>query len=72
MQLSAQRSLYYPGNTSDSQPTCERGDLLAVLPDTGLVVADASAVHPAAASYRRWASATHGAAAATRDQEERT
>jgi hypothetical protein len=56
----------------DIQPTCERGDLLAVLPDTGLMVADVSAVYPAAGNYRRQASATDGAAAATRNQEKRT
>jgi hypothetical protein len=54
-----------------AQPTRERGDLLAVLPEAGLVVADVSVVHPAAMTYARNASRTDGAAAAARDQEKR-
>lgn len=55
----------------DARPTSERGDLLAVLPETGLVVTDVSVVHPAAQTYVRAASQTDGAAAAARDQAKR-
>jgi hypothetical protein len=45
----------------------ERGDMLVVLPDKGLVVTDVSVVHPAANSYSRQAAHTAGAAAFLRD-----
>jgi hypothetical protein len=45
----------------------ERGDMLVVLPDEGLVVTDMSVVHPAANSYFHRASHTAGAAASLRD-----
>jgi hypothetical protein len=45
----------------------ERGDILVVLPDEGLVVTDVSVVHPAATSYLQWAEHTAGTAACTRD-----
>jgi hypothetical protein len=45
----------------------ERGDMLVVLPDEGLVVTDVSVVHPAASSFFRQAAHTAGAAASLRD-----
>jgi hypothetical protein len=46
----------------------ERGDMLVMLPDEGLVVTDVSVVHPAANSYfHRAAAHTAGAAASLRD-----
>jgi hypothetical protein len=45
----------------------ERGDMLAVLPDKGLVVTDVSVVHPATNSFFRRAAHTAGAAAALSD-----
>jgi hypothetical protein len=48
----------------------ERGDILAVLPNVGLI-ADVSAVHPAGYRLLRAAAQTDGAAAAVRDRENR-
>jgi hypothetical protein len=45
----------------------ERGDMLVVLPDEGLVVTDVSVVHPAANSFFQWAAHTAGAAASLQD-----
>jgi hypothetical protein len=53
------------------QPTGERGDILALLPSVGLIVADVSVVHPAASKFVRAAAQTDGAAAAGRDREKR-
>jgi hypothetical protein len=53
------------------RPTGERGDVLAVLPNVGLIVADVSVVHPAASKFLRAAAQTDGAAAEGRDREKR-
>jgi hypothetical protein len=45
----------------------ERGDMLVVLPDEGLVVTDVSVVHPAANSFFHRAAHTAGAAASLQD-----
>jgi hypothetical protein len=45
----------------------ERGDMLVVLPDEGLVVTDVSVVHPAANSFFQRAAHAAGAAASLRD-----
>jgi hypothetical protein len=47
----------------------EWGDILALLPDIVLVVANVSVVHPGAASYMRAAAQTDGTAAVSRDTE---
>jgi hypothetical protein len=54
-----------------TQLSAERGDILAVLPNVGLIVADVSVVYPAASRFLRAAVQTDGAAAAVRDRGKR-
>ena len=49
-----------------------RGDILLVLPEDSLCVADVSVIHPAAQTYVTAAAQQDGAAAARRDQDKRT
>jgi hypothetical protein len=49
----------------------QRGDIVAVLPSVGLIVAGVSAVHSAASRFLRAVSQIDGAAAAGRDREQR-
>jgi hypothetical protein len=39
----------------DTRPTGERGDILAMVPAMGLMVADVSVVHPPGAKYAQTA-----------------
>jgi hypothetical protein len=55
--------------TADARPSGERGDILAVLSDIALVVADVSVVHPGAASHVWAAAQTDGTAAASQDAD---
>jgi hypothetical protein len=56
-----------PAMTGTGRASLERGDMLVVLPDEGLVVTDVSVVHHAANSYFHRAAHTAGAAASLRD-----
>jgi hypothetical protein len=53
----------------DAAPNGNRGDILVVSLDNGLVVADVSVVHPAATKYVQTAAQIDGAAAAARNNE---
>jgi hypothetical protein len=57
--------------TGSGRASQERGDMLVVLPEEGLLVTDVSVVHPAANSFVQRAAHQAGAAASARDAAKR-